>query len=439
MSWIEGNEASLPNPNNNTTQYDNPDCIDLQHEGVVNSIPQQDTGPAHSQVLEVEEQEEEPVLKQHGIVYEDFGNSPESNFDKLTWRIQQMTRMAYREGEKIDFKYSTSQQRVVTQESCDEQHDEGSEADIDVNAISPNNNDNNKENHHSRTQKKQTISYPKVELKAVDEFDTSIDVFAMAFPWLFPGGYGGPFCNHPTKLTLKAWLENCTYYEDGRFVMDKAFAFYALNFVNRHSNASQGRFFVNQHNKTFDDLTDLQEAVKNGNYSWINNLMYFSSKIKGSVPYWREQRGKIHSWINHHVAEGNGPPTLFITLSCAEYFWKDINRLLKERFHFNGVTSPLDVKDGKYNSVKNVNNMTIVVQEYFQKRVEHWIAKIGRPIFKITDYWLRYEFAPSRGQIHCHMLAITSHNKLLKEAMDKYGSIKNMAPFWLSGWKTASE
>ena len=176
----------------------------------------------------------------------------------------------------------------------------------------------------------------------------------------------------------------------------------------------------------FDDLENLQHAVESGNYAWINNLMYFSASIKGSVPYWREQRGKIHTWINHHVAEGKGPPTLFITLSCAEYFWKDINRLLKQRFAFNGVKSPLDVKeDGKYNTVKNVNNMTIVVQEYFQHRVRNWLSKIGKPIFKIEEHWLRYEFAPSRGQIHCHMLAITTHNKLLKKAMDKYGDRKS--------------
>ena len=49
---------------------------------------------------------------------------------------------------------------------------------------------------------KERINYPEVEQKAVDEYDTSIDILALGFPWLFPGGYGGPFGPQPTSLTL---------------------------------------------------------------------------------------------------------------------------------------------------------------------------------------------------------------------------------------------
>jgi len=36
---------------------------------------------------------------------------------------------------------------------------------------------------------------------------------------------------------------------------------------------------------------------------------------------------------------------------------------------------------------------------------------VGKHIFKIKHYWLRYEFAPSRGQIHTHILAIADLHK----------------------------
>ena len=48
-------------------------------------------------------------------------------------------------------------------------------------------------------QAKDTIPYPNVDDVAVDEYDTTIDLFTMAFPWLFPGGVGGPFDIHPKK------------------------------------------------------------------------------------------------------------------------------------------------------------------------------------------------------------------------------------------------
>ena len=338
-------------------------------------------------------------------------------------------KVAYQQGQDVDFGYTTSQQRsnvpTVTQEDK-QSEDDSSSANAD-------------DAESTGNEQRETLPYPSVEEKAVDEFDTTLDIFCMAFPWLFPGGYGGPFEPNPFNTGIRQWLENCSYYEDGRFIRDKVFAFYALNYVNRHTNASQGKYYINQHNKEFDDLEDLQEAIRKGLVSWISKLIYFSSQVKGSVPYWRDQRGKIHTWIDYHIATGKGPPTLFITLSCAEYFWQDINRLLVNRFNFPDVQNPLtpNAQDGRYNTVKNVNDMTIVVQEYFQKRIKNWLDKIGKPIFKILEYWLRFEFAPTRGQIHCHMLAITEHNQLLKLAMDKFGSVKNMTDF-LAEWMQKS-
>ena len=136
---------------------------------------------------------------------------------------------------------------------------------------------------------------------------------------------------------------------------------------------------------------------------------------------------------------GHGPPNLFITLSCAEYYWKDIARLLRQRFSFGSIKNPLSGEDvhGRINTVKNVNDFSIIVQEYFQKRVENWLKTVGKKVFKINHFWLRYEFAPTRGQIHAHMLAITNYNQLLQNAMNVYKDHTNMADF-LSKWMEQS-
>ena len=98
------------------------------------------------------------------------------------------------------------------------------------------------------------MDYPDVEETAVDEYDDTLDIFGMAFPWLFPGGVGGPFEIRPKKKTLRTWMEDCIYYKDGRFADDKVFAFYVLNYVNRHTNSSQGSYYVKEFNKDFDFL-----------------------------------------------------------------------------------------------------------------------------------------------------------------------------------------
>ena len=47
------------------------------------------------------------------------------------------------------------------------------------------------------------MQYPDVDDKPVDEYDKSIDIFPMAFPWLFPGGVGGPNDLRPKPRSLK--------------------------------------------------------------------------------------------------------------------------------------------------------------------------------------------------------------------------------------------
>ena len=274
-----------------------------------------------------------------------------------------------------------------------------------------------------------------MEEKAIDEYDPLEDIFPKVMPWLFPGGVGGPYDLFPKKRTMQDWGEACLYYEDGRFAKDKIFAFYALSYINRHRNDSQGRFFVNKFETEVTNIEDLKERVQKDDCKWISKLLYFSSSIKGSSSYWRANRYKIKTWINYHVSEGHGPPNLFITLSCAEYYWKDIARLLKQRFDFPGVQNPLDAPDanGRINTVKNVNDFSIIVQEYFQKRVQNWLKTIGKKIFMIKHYWLRYEFAPTRGQIHTHMLVITDHNKFIQNTMNEYKDHTKMADS-LAGW-----
>jgi hypothetical protein len=59
-------------------------------------------------------------------------------------------------------------------------------------------------------------------------------------------------------------------------------------------------------------------------------LRHFSRKIKVSDNYWRSRTKDLYHWITQHVARGHGPPTFFITLSCAENWWIDLICLLAQ-------------------------------------------------------------------------------------------------------------
>ena len=184
--------------------------------------------------------------------------------------------------------------------------------------------------------------------------------------------------------------------------------FLCFECIQSQKKTGKGGFFINSWYKDgLKSVQDIQSELSSGDTRWIDKITYFSKKIKGSAGFWRHKRDEVYAWINHHIAQRNGPPNFFITLSCAEYHWPDIKRLIKERHEIAGLPDP----DLEKSYVKLVNEYTYIVQEYFQKRVEIWLETVGKVVFKIKHYWLRFEFAASRGQIHAHMLAISDHNQ----------------------------
>jgi hypothetical protein len=80
-----------------------------------------------------------------------------------------------------------------------------------------------------------------------------------------------------------------------------------------------------------------------------------------------------------------------------------------------------------------VNKFKLVVQEYFQERVMAWLETVGKELLGIKHYWLWYEFAPSRGQIHAHMLVICDNTDVLKHCQKLKGN-RPKIPKFLASW-----
>lgn len=255
-----------------------------------------------------------------------------------------------------------------------------------------------------------TVNWPDISDVPVNEHSDK-RIFALAFPWLFPGGVGD-VKDYPGDLG--DWGKQMLFYEDARFTRDKMFCFFALNYIVRRRNQSGGNWFVDSftHNKP-DTLKELQEKIKEGDTSFVSSLTYHNRRIKGSNPYWMTKRSEAYTWVNHHVHQGHGAPTFFITLSCAEYFWADVIDLLRDRLELAGI-DPSGCTVGSPKLIQIANDYSVVIQEYFQKRVEIWLETVGKEVFNIEHYWVRYEFAPGRGQIHAHFLAIAKNQDIFK-------------------------
>ena len=88
------------------------------------------------------------------------------------------------------------------------------------------------------------------------------------------------------------------------------------------------------------------------------------------------------------------------------------------------------------NLVQLLDEYSIVIQEYFQAKVDIFMATVGKDIFGIEHYWGRFEFASMRGQIHLHLLGITADRSVNKTFYDLRNDKSAQAKFlheWSKG------
>lgn len=272
-----------------------------------------------------------------------------------------------------------------------------------------------------------TILWPETDENPVDEYREE-NCFAKCYPWLFPGGYGD--ISHEVKSERSRaieWTKLLLLWEDGRFQHDKCFTFHAFNFIQRHVNNGASLTLLNSmfsDNKTVDDI---KEEIENGNFSTVGKIQNFAAqKIRGSDGWWRSRKHELDSWVAHHLDKGHGPPTLFMTFSCAEYWWSDLLNFLKKRIintedeHLLQSLEKGDEATKRKIQAKLVDKYTASVQVFFQEKLDNWLETIGKNIFNIKHYYLRFEFAKGRGQIHAHMVAITADTELLTEFYETF-------------------
>jgi hypothetical protein len=80
-----------------------------------------------------------------------------------------------------------------------------------------------------------------------------------------------------------------------------------------------------------------------------------------------------------------------------------------------------------------VDEYSIVIQEFFQKRVEIWLETVGHGVFDIKHYWLDMSLLHPGGQIHAHLLAICADHSF-NVAMHRLKGIKEAQAKFLQSW-----
>ncbi|XP_052130984.1 uncharacterized protein LOC127751444 [Frankliniella occidentalis] len=179
-------------------------------------------------------------------------------------------------------------------------------------------------------------------------------------------------------------------YRDGRFAKDPRFRFFLLNSMMRWQALRLGNIFVKQ-NSFFNKMTvyQLKQYLKR-NPGHLKEILFYSRRIKSTKAYWRSRCSELEDMVKQI-----GAPTVFFTLSSADYHWKELYRLL-------GCEESANLTYSEKSRLLSEN--PLILTTFFKHRVQYFLKKTFYDYFDVQDFWFRTEFQ-SRGSCHVHGVA----------------------------------
>ncbi|XP_052129345.1 uncharacterized protein LOC127750839 [Frankliniella occidentalis] len=247
------------------------------------------------------------------------------------------------------------------------------------------------------------LIWPSIGKTPVNEF-SSPGFLSMAFPHLYPYGKGDFSMPREKKIHLKDYIKHLMLYKDQRFAQDERFRYFIMNSEMRWAALNIGNIYVKK-NSFFSKMSviQLKDFLKK-NPAMVNQVMHFGSRLRTTKSYWKSRCGELLDMVNQI-----GTPTVFFTLSSADFQWPDLYRLLG-----HDVKS-LSVKEKSDLLSKN----SLIADSFFYARSKFFLEKSFKNHFNVTDIWYRYEFQ-HRGSIHVHGLAwFKNAPKITKGMTDK--------------------
>ncbi|KAK3922585.1 ATP-dependent DNA helicase [Frankliniella fusca] len=230
------------------------------------------------------------------------------------------------------------------------------------------------------------LLWPSIGSTPLNEFG-SPGYITMAFTHLFPFGKADYSNRANNEISLTKYIQHLMLFYDERFAKDPRFRFFMMNSQMRWQALNVGNIYVKKNN-FFSEFTVLQlkEYLKS-HPELISNIMFYSSRLRSTKAYWKSRCSELLDMVSDL-----GAPTIFFTLSSADYHWKDLFRLF-------GVDNPSSISVNE--KTKLIGENPRLVSTFFKLRCEHLLHKCFFKRFDVVDYWYRVEYQ-HRGSCHVH-------------------------------------
>jgi ubiquitin C-terminal hydrolase len=245
----------------------------------------------------------------------------------------------------------------------------------------------------------------KVEGKPMN-FGTMKELDMMSLPILYPRGRGGVSVKRD-KAKRKRFVRPREYFryrlqhKSGRYRRMQKFLHVGA-FLKRERAVGQGTWAATNTGSNLSQMkaAEIVTAMKHKDVEVERDLTTAFQAMKGTQEYWSRVKGDVQA-----MDESLGPATFFMTLSCAEFHWGELERYLRKvNADLDGVRTmtlqQLLVKD------------PVSVSEFFMRRFKAFLDEVilakvdGQPtegpLGLVEHFFWRLEYQ-ARGAPHIHM------------------------------------
>ena len=223
----------------------------------------------------------------------------------------------------------------------------------------------------------------------LDNRENFLDV--MCFPVLFPTGQFGEHHPRQVKLSHSEYVKSRLLNKDSRYRKDPQYVFFLL-WQKEMREISAGVYnLLKSTRRQPMSVSALLHGVATRNEHLEANLCTMLQSVRGTKQYWFAKQSELRCMIR-----ASGPPTLFLTFSCAEYESADIDRYLRK---VNDV-SP------SYSIGKLCTDNPVSVSRKFSLKFHAFFRTVllkGTVLGEIEHYYWKKEYQ-ARGAPHYHVL-----------------------------------
>ena len=237
------------------------------------------------------------------------------------------------------------------------------------------------------------------------------DVFLeeKAFPEKFPYGTGGYLSscivNPENDIGFANYCINQIMSADPKFRNDCTYLFFILLVKELiHLKRCKSTYM-----RQVSRLPDLNKTniltLDKANLSRFNRTFQVFKSMRGTTMYFEEAKRNVMATLRQ-----NGCPTLFLTLSCAEFDWEELLKEVIETVERRTVSADYVANLSKSEKNRIISTNVVQTTLHFNKRIEKFFHLIqgdffvgGRDSYHVSSYFYRIEFQ-QRGSAHVHAL-----------------------------------